>query len=540
MEGALAETGNERAQPLVLGRYVLCDEIGGGGMATVHVGRILGAAGFSRVVAIKRLHPGSAADPEFSTMLVDEARLVSRIRHPNVVPTLDVVALGRELLLVMEYVHGLPIAQLVRIAAARDERFPFAIVVRIMLDVLAGLEAAHEATSERGRPLRIVHRDISPQNVLVGTDGVARIVDFGIAKAEGKLTMTHAGQIKGKLGYMAPEQLRAEEIDRRADLYSVGVMLWELIAGRPLFQRRVDDVLGAIKSVMTEPVPPPSIHAPAISSELDALVLQALDPDPDRRFSSAAAMAAALESTAKAAGPKEVAAFVSELGRDVLGRRTEVVANIEQTSAFNDLPASDGSRPQRPGIEFAASEPTGSLELHRGVPFHEEHEVTPILYPQAPLSTPSSFSPFGPTHPPSPSPIATPRVPDEEVAALDSPPRTPRRLMAVFVLVLVLLAGTIALAFAVAHPDTPVPPRGVGVASAAVPSAGEPPPVPVPAGGDPDGVSNPSTSAQAASSTAPAPSSSVRHKHKAPPDCNPPYRIDARGIRIPKRECLGR
>ena len=193
----------------IVGRYALYAEIAAGGMATVHFGRLLGPVGFSRTVAIKRLHPQFAKDPEFVSMFLDEARLAARIRHPNVVPTLDVVATDGELFLVMDYVPGESIARLSRVLRERQETLPIRILSATIAGVLHGLHATHEAKDERGHPLGIVHRDVSPQNVLVGTDGVPRVLDFGVAKAAGRVQTTREGQIKGKLSYMPPEQLGA-------------------------------------------------------------------------------------------------------------------------------------------------------------------------------------------------------------------------------------------------------------------------------------------------------------------------------------------
>src|SRR4051812_48938415 len=203
----------------MIGRYMLDRPIGSGGMATVHLGRLLGPAGFSRTVAIKRLHPQFAKDPEFVTMFLDEARLAARVRHPNVVSTLDVVALDEELFLVMDYVPGETLSRLARELRARGESVPPAIAISILSGVLFGLHAAHDARSESGEVLGIVHRDVSPQNILVGEDGVARVLDFGVAKAAGRASQTEAGLVKGKLAYMSPEQLRGEAIDRRTDVY---------------------------------------------------------------------------------------------------------------------------------------------------------------------------------------------------------------------------------------------------------------------------------------------------------------------------------
>src|SRR5579859_759387 len=218
-----------------IGRYVLFDEIAAGGMATVHFGRQSGAAGFSRTVAIKRLHPNLAKDPEFVAMFLDEARLVARIRHPNVVPTLDVVATEGEVFVVMEYVHGESLAKIrsamLKAGRVADPR----IVSAIMSSVLHGLHAAHEAKSEIGQPLNIVHRDVSPQNVLVGIEGTARVLDFGVAKAIGRVQTTREGQIKGKLAYMPPEQLHGGRVTRQADVYAAAVVTWETLTGARLF-----------------------------------------------------------------------------------------------------------------------------------------------------------------------------------------------------------------------------------------------------------------------------------------------------------------
>src|SRR6185369_14610263 len=206
-----------------------------GGMATVHLVRLLGPVGFSRTVAIKRLHAQFASDPEFVSMFLDEARLAARIRHPNVVPTLDVVTTGGELFLVMEYVPGESAARLARALRERQQTIPLRVLSGIITGVLHGLHAAHEAKDEQGAPLSIVHRDVSPQNVLVGTDGVARVLDFGVAKAAGRIHQTREGSVKGKLPYMPPEQMRGGEISRKTDVYAAAVVLWECLTGEWLF-----------------------------------------------------------------------------------------------------------------------------------------------------------------------------------------------------------------------------------------------------------------------------------------------------------------
>jgi serine/threonine protein kinase len=186
----------------MFGRYAVYAPIASGGMATVHVGRLFGEAGFARTVAIKRMHPHLATVPEFVAMFIDEARIAARVRHPNVVGTLDVGAHEGELFLVMDYVEGLPLSALNKAARARGVHTPPEIVATMIVGMLRGLDAAHEACGDDGAPLGIVHRDISPQNVLVGTDGVPRVLDFGVAKALTQIHHTQDSQLKGKLPYM--------------------------------------------------------------------------------------------------------------------------------------------------------------------------------------------------------------------------------------------------------------------------------------------------------------------------------------------------
>lgn len=320
-----------------VGRYLLCDVIGGGGMAQVHLGRLTGAAGFSRVVAIKRVHPHLAKDPHVVTMLVDEARLASRIRHPNVVPVLDVARLDRELLVVMEYVHGVALSQASRLAP----KMPVAIAVRVVLDVLAGLGAAHAAKSEGGRVLDLVHRDVSPQNILVGADGVSRVLDFGIAKAHGKMAVTREGELRGKLLYMAPEQLSRGAVDRRTDLYAAGIVLWELVTGRRLFERTLDNLAAALEAARSTPPERASQHA-NIPPRLDDAIARALAVDPDARFANAEEMSVANESSGVAiASAKEVAAFVRDVARAELQRKSELVERAERLAGDHVVQTTD-------------------------------------------------------------------------------------------------------------------------------------------------------------------------------------------------------
>lgn len=319
--------------PRRIGRYLLFDAIAQGGMATVYLARLLGQEGFARTVAVKQLYPHFALDRDFVAMFLDEARLSSRIRHPNVVAPLDILVEGSELFIVMEYVHGESLAAL---NALQRGPWPPAVASAILMQVLLGLHAAHEATGDNGQPLEIVHRDVSPQNVLVGADGVARVVDFGIAKAASRAQTTQDGRLKGKLGYMAPEQIRQLPTDRRVDVFTSGVVLWELLTGRQLFGG--DNPGTVLEAILTARIPPPTEHAPGLPPALEAVVLCALATNPDERFDTARAMAAALAQALPPASTLEVSAFVEELAGAALSGRNERVLEIEKFST-GDVPA---------------------------------------------------------------------------------------------------------------------------------------------------------------------------------------------------------
>ncbi len=314
-----------------LGRYVLYDEIAAGGMATVHFGRMLGPAGFSRTVAIKRLHPHLARDPQFVSMFLDEARVAARVQHPNVVSTIDVVAREGELFLVMEYINGESLSNLLREARASGTRVPPRVVSSVVSGVLYGLHAAHEAKSEQGEALQIVHRDISPQNIIVGIDGIARVVNFGVAKATMRVQWTRSGEVKGKFSYMAPEQLESRTIDRRTDIYATAVVLWEALASRRLFVG--DDPGSIVTSVLLAKVPTLTAIAPDLPAGLAALVQRGLARDANDRFPTAQAMALELEKWLPAAPPHTVGEWVANSAPERLQERSQRLARIERTPA---------------------------------------------------------------------------------------------------------------------------------------------------------------------------------------------------------------
>lgn len=328
----------------MLDGYELVGELARGGMASVYVARRGGVGGFNRWVAVKRLDPRFACDATYARMVLDEARLAARIHHPNVSsileigggperPAADGSASRGDYYMVMEYVEGCTLAQLVeRVQQGSDAR-PLAqrVVLRIVLDVLAGLSAAHELTDDHGEPIDLVHRDCTPHNILVGANGNTRIADFGLARASARLTKTEVGTLKGKLSYMAPEQVNDGQIDLRTDLFTVGIVLWEALTGQRLF--RAENDLATLERILRAPIARLSTFIPSISPGLEEVCARALQRNAERRYRSAAEMADAIEAAAAATlGPEggvasrgEVADVVQKLFGAELGARREAL-----------------------------------------------------------------------------------------------------------------------------------------------------------------------------------------------------------------------
>lgn len=359
----ISATGRHR-----IDRYELIGEIASGGMATVFLARLTGLGGFQRFVALKRLHPHLQSEKDFVRMFLDEARLAAGIHHPNVVPILEVGAGSVGYYLVMEYIEGETLARLLARAAAAGTKLPVAISLRIGIDMLRGLHAAHELRDEAGAPTNLVHRDVSPQNVLVGADGVARITDFGVARAASRLGDTRAGQLKGKIAYMAPEQASGvEELDRRADIFASGIVLWEALAQRRLF--KAQNEAATLSRVMNEPVPNLSAIAADVPDVVTKIINRSLERHPDRRFPTCAEFADALEDTASrfrlVASSRDMSNYVAEvMGEEIAQQREAVRAWLAQSEASGSVPnvygppsssmsAAAMAMPERSGIATA-------------------------------------------------------------------------------------------------------------------------------------------------------------------------------------------
>ncbi|MGE5186462.1 MAG: serine/threonine-protein kinase [Acidobacteriota bacterium] len=325
-------------EQITVGRYLLHRQIARGGMATIHIARVLGDVGFSRIVAAKRLRPELAENREFVAMFLDEARIASKVNHRNVVPVLDVGTANGEVVLVQEYVHGAPLSFLLRTAHHANTHVPLPVAVSIGSQVLAGLHAAHETLDEMGTPLHIIHRDVSPQNIMIATDGTARLLDFGIAKAAASATHTRQGTFKGKLAYAAPEQIRGHAT-KQSDVYALSVVLWELVVGDRLWRdaKTEDDLIVAIMKGNA----PSIVDALAAErawtgtyrwNQLEAIapiIQKGLASDPRRRWQTAAEMEDALTAAVPLASSSDVAEWLRALGGEFLADRDRIIAAEE-------------------------------------------------------------------------------------------------------------------------------------------------------------------------------------------------------------------
>jgi eukaryotic-like serine/threonine-protein kinase len=508
--------GDERAdrtshQGKKVGRYVLHGPISAGGMASVHFGRLVGPVGFTRVVAIKRLHAAFAADPESVAMFLDEARLAARIHHPNVVGTLDVAEDNGELFLVMDYVGGLSLSALLREAGRAGERMPPEHAAGIAVGTLHGLHAAHEARSAAGESLGIVHRDVSPPNILVGIDGVARVIDFGIAKAVERVHATRETDLRGKILYMSPEQLNRERVDRRTDVYAASVVLWEMLASRRYIDVGDGNAIVKIHAALERRPSPPSEVAPNVPRALDDVVMRGLARDPAARFATALEMAAALEAALTPSGQREIGEWVSRISGDTLRKRAEVLQRIETaaTTMTDELPPAPRA----------------------------ERELTALLMPPPELPTVTVFAATS-TSVLRTAPLPSPATTSLATGNTDRSAPVPRG-VGVRPIVGVIALAAVVLAWAIGtYQGRTVAPAGEPVVTAEPAAFPAPAPLPPLASAaetaPPDGAAEPASSAEPPSGL-PASASAPRRRPR--PSCNPPYTMD-HGIRVPKRGCL--
>lgn len=312
-----------------MNKYTPILELGRGGMATVYLAVSRGPGGFSKLQVVKQLREELAADPEFLQMFLDEAKLSARINHPNVVQTNEVGFDGKRHFIAMEFLDGQPLENIFRVNERVPEAFPTAMLVRILSDALAGLHYAHDLQGFDGKPLNVVHRDISPHNIFVTYDGQVKVVDFGIAKAADSSNETRTGVLKGKVAYMAPEQVRGDSLDRRADLFAIGAILWRALAGRRLWKGLNE--MEIFMHLTNGEVPAPVSQREEIQPRLFDICMRALAVNPDDRYPTALVLQEELEGFLQDAGERITTRDIGKrVAESFAERRAEVKAAIEE------------------------------------------------------------------------------------------------------------------------------------------------------------------------------------------------------------------
>jgi serine/threonine-protein kinase len=376
-----------------VGRYELIHRLGHGGMAAVYLGRATGRAGFEKLVAVKVIHPHLAAEPEFVEMFLDEARIAARLHHPHVVEIHDLGDADGVFFMVMEYVEGETLASLLRQLRKQGERLPLSAVLQVVADACEGLAAAHDLTHVDGRPMHVVHRDVSPHNLLVSMDGRVKVVDFGIAKATGRRSSTRTGQLRGKLAYMSPEQAGGESIDHRTDLFALGAVLWELLTNERLFTAETESE--TLARVMACEVPDIRERGD-VPAGVAALVTRALSRKPEARFSTAQEMLREVRAQLRAldgdVDPRaDLAAVMDRLFAARVGyiraavRRAGESGTHRERAANDPIALEDATKAgERPSDRASGSDPipgprpSGSLPLLAGPGTHT-HTLTAKL-----------------------------------------------------------------------------------------------------------------------------------------------------------------
>jgi serine/threonine protein kinase len=348
------------------GKYELLRKIASGGMGQIFLAREHGT-GFERLVVLKLILPHLAEDDEFLSMFLDEAGLVARLTHPNLITILDLTEIEGRHCLAMEYVQGDDVRRLDKFSRAQGKPLPVGLILRVIADAAAGLHYAHEARDAQGKPLRLVHRDVSPQNILVGFDGGVKVIDFGVAKAATSSQNTATGVLKGKYPYMSPEQANGLAIDARSDLFALGVVMWELLTGKRLFKG--DSDMMTLRLVKDCQVPRPSQLNPKLPPGLDEILLKALAPTPEARYPDCGAFRLALEDYALNLRLPSSSAHLSAYLREVYAERIATEADpakLDQLAEDADLDSRSNS--SLSGLQGGAGAPRSAASRAVGRP----------------------------------------------------------------------------------------------------------------------------------------------------------------------------
>ena len=472
-----------------LGRFQIIGRLATGGMAEVYLALSGELPGYRTLLVVKRILPHLAQNRQFIGMFLDEARLAALLDHPNVVRIIEVGHDGEEYFLAMELVQGKPLSAVLR-KAARERRPPSpALAAYIIAQAASGLGYAHALTDGDGRPLGVVHRDVSPQNVLLSFEGAVKLIDFGVARAFGRVAHTSPGGLKGKIEYMSPEQASAEEVDHRADVFALGVVLWEVLTGRRLYRRETE--LATMRAILDDPIPRPSEVAD-VPPELDAVVMRALRKRRDARFASAHEMAQALERFAfsnEGFSPLQVASYMKGLfAAEFLQWRKTATAALDMEVDRGDRQA----RLEAPGAEPPTQGPTMALRpgLLTGSGVRAPSEVKSEPRSRGPRTPPPQTLPSSPS-------VAEPASRRDRVWVYGG-----LAALAAITAYCTWMFARPQLGGPHAHPPLATPPTSVEPAPSTVP-APPPPTVPSPAAATPSAAATTATPRTPASSATP-------------------------------------
>ena len=447
MSGSPAEVGSAANNYQILARLAV------GGMAEIFLARGVSATGVERYCVLKRILRSRATDLHFLRMFLDEARLAAQLNHPNVAQVYDIGKLADSYFFTMEYVHGETVRAVLQRARSLRRELPFGAILTVAAGAASGLHHAHDRLGFDGRPLGIVHRDVSPSNLMVSYEGGVKVVDFGVAKAADRMQETRSGAVKGKISYLSPEQCRSAEVDRRTDLFALGIVMWEMVTGERLYRRASD--FENMNAIVNEPTPPPSSRRRSVPPELDALVMRLVAKDPAERYQTADDVVDAIEQIAAAIGARISPSSLGRLLREMFGQRPEPWLETDPHDAPEGVTVTSEPIPSELGASFA-----DSLDLQlAGVPdLSGQHALPPgdgiprtvaassseRLAMPAPLAISPEMLPDR-AHPVSTpnAPVLSPRAPDAPPAIHEEAERPARGWTMIVVILAAMVIGSL-------------------------------------------------------------------------------------------------
>jgi len=329
----------------IFGRYELLRKIATGGMGQVYLARQKGPVGFEKLMVVKRVLPHLAEEEEFIEMFFDEARIAAHLNHPNIAQIFDLGEVDGTYYIAMEYVNGESLRQVVNRGRTQRMPLPLGLKCRVIADSAAGLHSAHQARSPSGKFLGFIHRDVSPQNILIGFNGCVKLIDFGVAKAANKVSNTVTGAIKGKYAYMSPEQARGQDLDHRSDVFGLGTILSELLTEQRLFKRENENA--TLKAVISNKPPPPSSMVAQLPPAIDGIVLKALEKKAEERYQSAQELQEQLEEFLRAERLQSTSTYLSAFMRKLYSQDDDE----DESTLVEQDPSKDPDGPKKTKVK---------------------------------------------------------------------------------------------------------------------------------------------------------------------------------------------